>query len=193
MFIEDGKGSGRLASVGAENRVNVNAVTSTIEHHINHDEGTAYSLTVSQSNTAAGDCILYMLNSEELDMVIEGFTIGVINCTADDSIYFKIGDTGTRNSGVDVTPVNLNGGSGKSVVGTFEQGADLDGGAATLAGGSEFERFVMAGVTDLVSKDFNFPQDLILPKNRSLTAWVDGSGTGTWYLTIHFNIHVHEV
>ena len=86
----------------------------------------------------------------------------------------------------------MNAGSGKSAAGTFEKGADLDGGAATLTGGNEFNRFVMAGVTDLVSKHYNFVQDVILPKNRVLTAWVGGSASGTWYITIHFNYHNAE-
>ena len=102
---------------------------------------------------------------------------------------FKVGDEGTRNSATNATPVNMNAGSGKTATGAFEYGADLDGGAATLSGGAITNRFVLSGTTDLVSKYFNFEQDLIITKNRTFTIWVGGSGTGTYYITVHFHYH----
>jgi len=191
MNITGGK-NGTTAGVTDDNRILTESVSATVEHHINHRYGKAYNIVFSQSPTAADDCIFYMMNNDDDDMCIEGVTIGVINATADDSIYFKVGDTGTRNGAIDVTPVNMNAGSGKAAVGDFEYGADLDGGTATLAGGLEFNRIVLAGVTDLTSKYFNFEQDMILPKNRSMTIWVGGSATGTYYLTLHFNYHKEE-
>ena len=64
----------------------------------------------------------------------------------------------------------------------------------TLAGGSIFERIVLASAaaTDKVSSNFNFPQDVILPKNGTFTIWIGGSGTGTYYLTINFNYHSED-
>ena len=192
LILEDGRGKGYSSGVTDENRLMVDSVTASIEHHINHHDGMAFNLLINQSPTAADDCIAYILNSSEDDLCVEGLTLGVTNCTADDSIYFKIGDTGTRNSATSLTPVNLNAGSGHIATGTFEKGADLDGGSATLAGGTECERIVLAGVTDLVSKTFNFEQDIILPKNRSLTIWIGGSASGTYYLTLYMNYHPKE-
>jgi len=189
LQIEDGKGRGNSVSVNASNKLATEAVSSSVEHHVNHADGNAYAVPFSQSNTAAGDCIFYMKNTSDTDMIIEGITLGVHTATADDSIYFKLGDVGTRNSATDLTPVNLNRGSGKSATGEFEKGADLDGGSATLTGGEEFERIVIAGITDKVSANFNFVQDIILPKNKTFTIWVDGSGTGTWFVTVNFNYH----
>jgi len=189
MLIEDGKGRGNSVAVSSENKLAVEAVSSSIEHHVNHHNGDAYNLVFSQSPTAAGDCIFYMVNEAESDLVIEGFTLSVVDCTANDSLYCQISDTGTRNGATDITPVNLNSGSGKSAEGTFEKGADLDGGAATLAGGSEFERIVFSGITDVSALQFNFTQDVIVPKNRTFTMWVGGSATGTYYVTLHFNYH----
>ncbi len=191
MIIEDG-GTGRTAAVTADNRLEVKAITASIEHHINHHDGRAFHIPFSQSPTASGDCIFFMQNTADEDIVIEGFTLGVLNCTADDSMYFKIGDSGTRNSATEITPVNVNAGSGISATGNFEKGADLDGGSATLSGGTEFERILLPAVTDLTSTNYNFPQDVILPKNRAISIWVDGSGTGTYYITIHFNYHSED-
>ena len=170
MLIENGKGTGHKAEVSSTNRLMTAAVTVSAEHEANHSNEQAYAVTFNQSPTAAGDCIFYMVNSSDSDIVIEGATVGVINCTADETLYFKIGDSGTRNSATALTPVNLNGGSGNTASGTFEQGADLDGGAATLTGGSTFETLIMAGVTDKVSSNFNFEADVVLPKNKALTA-----------------------
>ena len=143
-------------------------------------------MTFNQSPTAADDCIAFIKNTSEDDMVIEGVTLGVKNCTADDSFYMKLGDTGTPNSGTAFTPVNMNAGSGNLAEGTFEYGADLDNAGAALSGGSEFERYVFAGVTDSSSACYNFPMDVVLPKNRALSMWVGGSATGTYYVTVSF-------
>ena len=186
MLIENGKGTGHKAEVSSTNRLMTAAVTVSAEHEANHGNEQAYAVTFNQSPTAAGDCIFYMVNSSDSDIVIEGATIGVINCTADETLYFKIGDSGTRNSATALTPVNLNGGSGNTANGTFEQGADLDGGAATLTGGSTFETLIMAGVTDKVSSNFNFEADIVLPKNKALTAWVGTTAAGTYYITVTF-------
>ena len=187
--LEDGKGSGKSAGVDEENRLLTKAITYSIEHEMNHSHGMAFNCVFSQSPTAAGDCIFYMVNSDDVDLVIEGITWGVANATADDSLYIKVGDTGTRNNASALTPVNCNRGSGHSAQGTFEKGADLDGGAAGLAGGTEWQRYILAGTTDRVSSHSNFVQDLILPKTRTLTLWVDGSATGTWYITLPFHYH----
>lgn len=190
MFINDGSGKGFQAKVDSSNRLQTRAVIVTSEHDSNHVDGEAYSAFFSQSPTAADDCIFYMANSSDDDIVVEGIALGVTNCTADDYLYIKIGDTGTRNSATAITPVNLNGGSGNTASGTFEQGADLDGGAATLTGGSEIYRYVLAGVTDLTTTCYNFAQDVILPKNKTITMWVGGSATGTYNISVDFHYGV---
>lgn len=181
---------GTAAVVNAEGQLTTTTIAATPEHHVNHVHGEAYSVKFSQSPTAADDCFFYMANTSELDLVIEGITLGFIDGTAadDPEIYMKLNDLGSRNSATALTPVNLNAGSGKSADGTFEQGADLDGGAATLTGGTEFERLVYANDGDVSSSHFNFEQDLILPKNKTLTMWANDSGA-TYFVTVFFNYH----
>jgi hypothetical protein len=187
--IEDGHGTGATVKVVGGDKLYVKAVTSTREHEVNHDDGQAYHIPFSQSPSAADDCIFYMKNTAEGDMVIEGIGIGVVDCTADDSIYFKVGGSGTRNDATALIPANVNEGSGNSAEGTFEKGVDLDGVSATFAGATEMDRVVFAGITDVTSFHFNFPQDVIIQKNRVFTIWVGGSATGTYYLTVYFNYH----
>ena len=191
LIIEDGQGTGYSASVDDENRLRTLAITRSMEHESNQEHGDAYSIPFSQSPTAADDCIYYMKNTSDTDMVIEGVTIGATDTGVADSVYFKLGDSGTRGTSTDLTPVNLNAGSGKSADGDFEYGADI-GTAGTLDGGTEFERLTVGnGATaDLISRDFNFPQDVILPKNGVFTIYIGGSAGGTYYITV--NMHYHD-
>ena len=190
LIIEGGEGSGYSAGVDEENRLKTLAITRSMEHHCNQEHGDAYSIPFSQSPTAADDCIFYMKNTSDTDMVIEGITLGATDTGVADTIYFKLGDSGTRSGETDLTPVNLNTGSGKSADGDFEQGADLT--AGTLTGGTEFERLTVGnGATaDLISRNFNFPQDVIIPKNGVFTIYIGGSAGGTFYITV--NMHYHD-
>ena len=188
--IEDGQGTSRTAGVDDENRLKTLAITRSMEHASNQKHGTAYNVVFSQKPKAADDCIFYMKNTDDTDMVLEGLTIGVTDAGANESIYFKLGDSGTRDSATDIVPSNLNSGSGNKADGDFEKGEDLT--AGTLDGGTEFERIVLAAAaaTDKVSSTFNFNQDVVLKKNGVFTIYIGGSFAGTYYLTV--NIHYHD-
>ena len=188
LIIEDGKGTGLTAGVNKENQLLTRAITESVEHHVNANEGEAYSIPISVSATAADDCIFYLKNTSDEPITIEGVTVGAHTTTAHDSVYFKLGGSGTRNAATDVTPVNLNTGSGNKASGDFETGVDLDGGAATFTSATEFERLHIDG-TGKDSSNFNFSQDLIIPKNGVFTIWIGGSGTGTYLMTVNFNYH----
>ena len=170
----------------------VHAISESVESHVNHVHGNSYHCVFNQSPTAGDDCFFYMVNSsDENHIIIEGVYIGMKNATAADAeIYFKLGAKGTRGNETALTPVNCNTGSGTAADGTFEKGADLEGGG-TLTGGSEIERYVIAGVNDLVSTHFNFEQDIILIKNETFTIWATDAGA-TYYITVVFNFHLPE-
>ena len=189
MIINDGEGNGHSAGVTDENMFKTQATTQSVEHHVNQSHGQAYSIPISVSPDDADDCIFYLKNNSDTDMTIEGITLGATDPSANDSVYFKLGDSGTRDNATDVVPVNLNTGSGNSATGDFETGIHLNDG--TLAGGSEFERIMLAAAaaTDKVSSNFNFSQDVIIKENGTFTIYIGGSGTGTYYITVHFNYH----
>lgn len=193
MQIEDGTGKGFKVKVSHENFMEVHAISESVESHVNHVHGNSYHCVFNQSPTAGDDCFFYMVNnSDENHIIIEGVHIGIKDATAVDAeVYFKLSAKGTRNSGTALTPVNCNTGSGIAADGTFEKGADLDGGAATLTGGSEVERYIFANVQDQISTHFNFEQDVILTKNETLTMWATDAGA-TYYVTVIFNFHLPE-
>jgi len=187
LQIEDGQGRGYSAGESEENRLLTDCITSSNEHHVNHLHGEAYNVYFSQSPTANDDCIFYMVNDSDTDLCVEGIKIYV---SAACEVYVQINDKGTRLSATALTPVNLNGGSGKSADGTFEKGADLDGATSTITGGSELERFKFIG--EAATDTFNFEQDLILPKNSTMTIWCDTSAA-TVNGTVIFNYHGLEI
>jgi hypothetical protein len=188
-FRIEGASNGVHANVTEDGRLKVNSIIVTEEHHANHVNNSAYNVTFSQSASAVDDCIFYMQNTDSTDMIVEGITLGFKNAgSVDAEIYVKLGNTGTRNSAVDVTPVNLNVGSGKTADGIFQYGPDLNGGVAELTDGSEIERFIFPNVQDLQTNHFNFQQDVILPKNTTLTIWVTDPDA-TFYVTLPFYYH----
>jgi len=166
MIIEDGTGTGRKAKVTTSQMLQTDAVTVSREHYINHVNGEAFNIVFVQAPTAGDDCIFYFENSSDDDSIIEGVTLAVSGAA---EVYVQINDVGTRNAAVDLVPANLNASGSKIGDGVFEQGADLDGGAATLAGGYEIERYVFYAATN--SSHFNFEQDVMIQKNRTLTIW----------------------
>ena len=175
--IVDGTGKSFEAKVDSDNRLHVESLSYSSEHHANHSLGEAYTLDVSQTPTGAGDYFLYLKNTSEDDMVIEGFTIKVASA---ESIKWDINPTGTA-VGTSATPTNLNAGSGKAATGTFVTGNDITG---LTTGSIAYTTWH----TSTESKQYNFEQDIILPKNRTLAAYAV-TGAVKIDITVDFNYH----
>ena len=187
MLIDDGSGSGRSVAVNKDNRLATAAISSSIEHHINHAHGLAFNASFIQAPTANDDCILYIQNDSDTDMVVEGFYLAT---SAACEIYLQKNNIGTRNGATDITAQNVNLGSGKEAEVTIEKGADLDGGAATLTSGGEIARGVFHAA--LSTNWFNFEQDLIVPKNKTFTMWCDTAGVTVTGM-VPFNFHPDDL
>lgn len=180
LQIEDGTGKGYLASVNDNNQLRVSAVTSTIEHYANHNQGRAYNLNFSVTPTSAGCCFLYMKNTDsEREISIEGV---YIMTEADDYIDFKFDDVGTPSNGTVITPVNLNTRSGNVAIGSFQSGNQIK----SLSGSVLVQRLYHAN--SAASVYTNFEQDIVLDTNGVLTAYI-GTGGSFLYGTVVFNYH----
>ena len=112
-------------------------------------------------------------------MCIEGIRM---HLEADEYFDIKIGDTGTPISGSAITPANLNAGSGNIATGTFKNGNTITG----LSGGTTIERIYHENAKDYAYT--NFEQDIILPKNSTLTSYIE-SGSVALSGTLVFNYH----
>ena len=184
MRIEDGTGRGFSAKVDGEHRLWVEAVTRTAEREANEDHGDAYHVAFSKSGTANDDCIFYMVNSSESkELVIEGAWLYV---SAAVEVSFELNAKGTRNGATALTPTNCHAGSVNAADGTFEHGVDLDGGSATLDGGTEVSMYKF--IAETATKYCNFEQDVILSKNQTLTIW-SSSSAATITGHVVFNYH----
>lgn len=162
LVIEDGTGRGYTASVSSTNKLRVAAVISTQEHYANHNQGRAYNLNFSATPTS-GSCFLYIKNTDTArDLSVEGIWLFMQD---DDYFDIKLNDTGTPTGGSDITPRNLNTGSGMIANGTFINGGSI----SSLSGGDRTHRIYHASNSSSVY--WNFNQDLILTSNGVFTIY----------------------
>ena len=185
MFIEGGTGNGYAAKVNSDNMLYVRSVDQSIEHHVNRVKKRGFCVSFNQSPTAANDCFFWFQNTDtERDCIIEGVSLGFKNATAvDGEVYFKIGDTGTANAATDVTPVALNSESAYAANCTCQKGADLDNAGAGISGGTECQRFIFAAIQDRSQTWHNFPMDIVLGPNGSISMWATDAGA-TYYVNM---------
>lgn len=177
--IEDGTGDGYQAKVTNDNMLVTVATVVSAEHHANHIHGRSYNLLFSQTASGPNDCIVYIKNGDDLDMIIESITV---NVPTNEIIEIKLNDAGSPVDGGGITPSNLNAGSNREADGIFQSGNNITG----LSGGvSTFKPFFKGGDP---SKFFNFDQDIIIPKNRILTLYcVNGSILVNGMLSFYFH------
>lgn len=185
MFVDDGKGNGSRLGINRENRALTDSIIQTVSHHINHDEGLSYNVLLEVAPTANDDCIGYMENTSETDLI---FTNAKISVSGACKVYFKINAKGTRNGPASLIPVALNSGSGIEADGVFESGADLDGGSATLSGGLRFDEIIYRGASDTAF--YVTPQGIVLKKSGTLTVWCDTAGV---LVTLNLGFDYHSV
>jgi len=178
LTIEDGSGGGYQARIDSLNRLHVYSIVESLEHHTNLIHGESYNLLFSQTATGAGDCILYIRNLNDEQMIFEGITI---NTATDETIEIVLNDIGDPVGGVELTPVNLNTGVNNEAEGIFQGGNNITG----LNGGSSCFRFFLKGGDS--SKFFEFDQDIIIAKNKVLTIYcVNGSILVNGKLSFYF-------
>lgn len=155
-MIEDGTGSGTRVKITDENCMCCKAVTIPFQQHVNEEHAETYSIVVSKTPTAAGDCFLYLKNLSTDDLCISK---AKLYAAADEFIQMKIGDTGTTAGGAANTPVNRNAGSGTTADCTCEDGVNITG----LSGGSVVDDVFVDGATSMV--EIVWDSRIIIPKN----------------------------
>jgi hypothetical protein len=162
LMIEDGSGKGYQAKVDHANRIHVYAISESLEHHTNIIHGESYNLIFSQTATGPDECIVYIKNLSDEFIIFEGITA---NAASNETLSIVINDSGTPVDGINASPGNLNGGSNNQAIGDFEIGNNITG----LSGGFTILNYFFKGGD--ASKYFNFEQDIILPKSRTLTIY----------------------
>ncbi len=180
--------SGTPAHVNSENRLLTECVTTTSEHHVNHYNGEAYNAMFAVNPAGTDDCIFYLKNNDAKDLIIEEVwwqTSGA------EEVYYKLNDSGTatKTAGADITPVNLNAGSGEEAdVTCYSNVADAAVNITGLSGGTTVQKLWL---TSAASTAFNCGQDIIVPKTKTFTIYCVGGDT-LLRGTVVFNFHDKE-
>jgi hypothetical protein len=181
IAIESGSGTNYSAGVDSENRLKVQATMQTFEHETNHHNGQSYSYGVATTPTGAGDCFLYIKNNGDVDMVVSEF---MLRAASDETVSFKLGDTGTPIGGSEGTPINRNAGSGNEADVTALYGADITG----LSGGNAvMAMFLKGGETSVRIAPLS---GFIIPKNKVITGYV---ASGAIAVMIGMGISFHNI
>jgi hypothetical protein len=180
--IEDGSGDGYRAKVDGANRLFVSSISESLEHHTNTIHGDSYNLIFSLTATTSGSCVLYIKNSGDENIIFESI---MLRSASLEIVEIKINNVGTPVGGTTATPANLNAGSNRQAYGTFLVGSNITG----LTGGiTIFRYFINDGGS---SSEYNFDQDIILPKNRILSMYFTNSGIQVDGFLSFFFDHLH--
>ena len=181
LIIEGGTGNGFAAGVDSENRLTVAATMQTREHEVCHHDGQSYSFMISVTPTGAGDCFFYLKNDNDMDLIISEM---MMRAAADETVTFKLGDSGTPVGGSTGTPVNRNAGSGNEADVTAQYGVDITG----LSGGSTvFGMFLEGGVSSVRVAPLS---GFIVPKNKIITGYV---ATGAIAVMVGLGLSFHDI
>jgi len=168
MQIEDGAGAGNKAEVDDENMLMINAVTQSEEHHVNQHHKEAYHLVFNSSGIIDNSAFLYIKNTDDKDMIIEGYRLytecnAVIKIVKDPTVASTV-------LAIDETPANVNLGAGLEADGTF-QTAGSSGAISGVTGGTVMDRkYLCSGCADVLT---NFEMDVIVPKNKEIAFFTE--------------------
>ncbi|MCH7759983.1 hypothetical protein IIA15_01060 [candidate division TA06 bacterium] len=176
-IIEDGN-TGNVATVNSDNRLEVVSITSSNEHHTNHKRQKAFHLLFDVTPAGAGNVFLYVNNTNDKDLILEGITYRVASA---EQVLLKIGVTGTPSGGSDIVPINCNAATAQVPEGTFQEGTNITG----VATGNTVEKLFLENTS---SEHFNLEQDVIIPPNSAFALSVVTGGVAISG-TVVFNFH----
>lgn len=185
--IVDGTGSGKLAKVGTDNRLWVDANAGSIQHNNSQVLKQAYQVIGTATLGVGEKIILHLKNtSPSKDLIVTYLrhqVVGASGGTAfpNSSNYFHINLGRTYSSGGSTaTPVNVNAGSGNDADVTVYQGAPTVAGTA-----KEIDRWYTKSDGDM--NTFNKEGALILQPNATMDISYTGDHTsGLIYARISF-------
>ena len=161
VIIESGQGKPYYAKVNDENRLEVRAVSESIEHHANVHDSNAFQMVFEVTPSGSDNVFVYIKNTDQdLNMIFEGVSLHA--SASAEQVEIFLDDTGTPSGGTDIVPVNVNSGSATIATGVFQQGSNITG----LSGGSKIEKIWLEA--DKATKHFNFNMDVVLVPNATL-------------------------
>ena len=126
MVIKDGAGSGKTLRINKENRADVEAVSRSLDQHINELYSKVYSLPFDGINPVGADDYFFYINNTGLkdlhitDIRVKSTVAGVVE-------VHSVTGTASFTAGADVTPVNRKIGASISLTATIKTDTDTTG------------------------------------------------------------------
>jgi len=184
-MIQRDPSTSKAAEVTSEGRLKTRSVTQTIESHTNQSEEEAYNAIFAVNPDGADDCIFYLKNNSEEDIKIEGIWW---QTSAAEEVYYKLGESGTavKTNGADITPANMNSGSGQ--VADCDCYSNIADGAVDITGLTGGRVAQKLWLTSAESGYFNMEQDIYVQKNQIFSIYCVGGDTllrGTVVFAFH--------
>jgi len=174
MSIIRDPNTGQAVEVTDEGRIKSDCVTQTMESHTNQDEEEAYNAVFAVNPDAAGDCIFYLKNNSDNDIKLEGVWW---QTSAAEEVYYKLAEVGTavKTAGADITPGNMNSGSGN--VADCDCYSNVGDGAVDITGLTGGRTVQSLYLTSAESKYFNCEMDIFVQKNQTFSIYAIGGDT----------------
>ena len=174
--IQDGGGSGRLATVSSFFRLNVSAKTNPRTFYSSRDEGQAFNAITIDTSADAGDYIWYLKNTSTTDnLYIKHIEFHSVNA----AVWAVWEVTGTP-TGSTVTPSNLNLGSANAAQATC-YGNGAVGGLTTV------KRIGTHRNDALGEGEMNYEDALVLAPGSAIAVEYDTGTTGAAEIDCFFH------
>ena len=179
--LQDGGGSGRLATVSAFFRLNVSAKTNPRIFYSSRDEGKAFNCISTDASAAAGDYILYLKNTSTSDNLY----MKHIEFHSANAATWKVWEvTGTAAGSSEIISSNLNLGSANVAEATARGNGAISGLTTVKQIGTH--RNDANGEAEM-----NYDNALVLPPGSAIAIEYDSGTTGAAELDCFF--HYEEI
>lgn len=177
MKIEDGKGSGRQASVSSVQRLNVSAKTQGRIFYASRDFGLAYNAVYDDITAASGDIVAYLKNTSST----RNLFVTHMEFHSVENVKWKIFSvSGTAASGATVIPSTLNLSSGIAAE------AEAMSGDTAITGLTTLTQIGTHRSQALGDSEMHYDGALMLGPGDAIAIEYDTGTTGLCSVDVHF-------
>jgi len=173
--IEDGKGTGAVAAITSDNRIQVEAKTSTRDFFISRDDEQSYHVVSEDGTAVANEETIYIQNtSSTKDLFIDHILF-----STDTANKFRLKYVTGTASGTTITSVNLNKTSSNAAAATTL-------GNTTVTGTTDDGDIAIIRVAADDTGEMEFSDKLILGQNDAIAVETEANAAVEITIDFHF-------
>ena len=177
LNLQDGGGSGRLATVSSFFRLNVSAKTNPRIFYSSRDEGKAFNAISTASSIVAGEYIMYLKN----DSTTDNLYVKHVEFHSENAAVWKVWQvTGTAAGSSVILPSNLNLGSANIAEATSRGDGSITGLTNVKQIGTHRNGANGEG-------EMNYENALVLPPGSAIAVEYDSGTTGPAEIDMFFH------